>query len=137
MGSSPQRCAMLLIVTDDRRLLMHLRDDKPTIVHPACWAGFGGALEAGETPLEAVRREMLEETGIDVAAPEFVTDIVDADGGGNHISMFVQRGGIIPADIDLQEGAGVGVLSLAELRAARVPPFIMTVIEAHLAHELA
>jgi 8-oxo-dGTP diphosphatase len=127
---------MLLIVTDDRRMLMHLRDDKPTIVHPGCWAGFGGALEDGEGVVDAVCREMLEETGIDIAEPEFLAEVIDVEGGGNHVSLFVTRGGIAPDDIDLQEGAGVGVLSLTELRSTRVPLFIMRVIESHLAHEL-
>jgi ADP-ribose pyrophosphatase YjhB (NUDIX family) len=40
---------MLLIVTDDGRLLLHHRDDKPGIAHPGCWAGFGGAVEEGES----------------------------------------------------------------------------------------
>ena len=39
---------MLLIVTESG-LLMHHRDDKPGIANPGCWAGFGGAVEDGET----------------------------------------------------------------------------------------
>ncbi|HEX3964501.1 MAG TPA: hypothetical protein VHZ03_48945, partial [Trebonia sp.] len=47
-GAPRRRVAMLLIVTDGG-LLLHHRDDKPGIAHPGCWAGFGGAVEAGET----------------------------------------------------------------------------------------
>jgi len=39
---------MLLIVTDGG-LHMYHRDDKPEIANPGCWAGFGGAVEDGET----------------------------------------------------------------------------------------
>jgi NUDIX domain len=46
---SQRRAAMLLIVTDDGKLLLHHRDNKPGISHPGCWAGFGGAVEEGES----------------------------------------------------------------------------------------
>ena len=38
------------------RWLMQLRDDIPTIVAPGCWGLFGGHLDPGETPEQALRR---------------------------------------------------------------------------------
>ncbi|MEL6225114.1 MAG: NUDIX hydrolase [Cyanobacteria bacterium J06627_8] len=43
------------------RFLMQLRDDIPGIAYPAHWGFFGGHVEPGEHPDDAVRRELLEE----------------------------------------------------------------------------
>lgn len=124
---------MLLIVTDDGRLLLHHRDDKPGIAHPGCWAGFGGAVEEGESVEEALRREVLEETGLVIEGPHLLTEAVDVEGGGWLVSLFYIRGGISPEQIDLQEGAGVGVHSLDDLDDLDVTPFVRRAIASDLA----
>lgn len=50
---------MRLVVADDHELLLHHRDDLPGVAHPGRWAGFGGAVEDGENPLQVVRRHQL------------------------------------------------------------------------------
>ena len=51
----------LAMLHRDGRWLMQLRDAIPTIVAPGCWGLFGGHLDPGETPEQALRRELLEE----------------------------------------------------------------------------
>jgi len=51
----------LALLQRDGRWLMQLRDEIPTIVAPGCWGLFGGHLDPGETPEQALRRELLEE----------------------------------------------------------------------------
>ena len=51
----------LAMLQRDGRSLMQLRDEIPTIVAPGCWGLFGGHLDPGETPEQALRRELLEE----------------------------------------------------------------------------
>jgi 8-oxo-dGTP pyrophosphatase MutT (NUDIX family) len=53
--------AVALIVLDDGRYLMQLRDDKPGIFYPNHWGFFGGAVDEGEEPETALRRELMEE----------------------------------------------------------------------------
>jgi 8-oxo-dGTP diphosphatase len=134
LGSmSQRRAAMLLIVTDDGRLLLHHRDDKPGIAHPGCWAGFGGAVEEGESVEEALRREVLEETGLVIEEPRLLTEAVDVEGGGRLVSLFYVRGSFKPEQIELHEGAGVGVHSLDEIDNLNVTPFVRRAINSHLA----
>jgi 8-oxo-dGTP pyrophosphatase MutT (NUDIX family) len=51
----------LAMLHRDGRWLMQLRDEIPTTVAPGCWGLFGGHLDPGETPEQALRRELLEE----------------------------------------------------------------------------
>jgi ADP-ribose pyrophosphatase YjhB (NUDIX family) len=123
---------MLLIVTEDGGLLLHHRDDKPGIPNPDCWAGFGGAVEDGETVEDAVLREVLEETGLRIADPIFLTEAVDHEGDGRAVSLFYIVGGVRLVDIDLQEGAGVGVHRVEGLPDLKITPFVRRAIYSHL-----
>lgn len=127
---------MLLIVTEDNKLLLHHRDNIPGISHPGCWAGFGGAVEGDESVEQALKREMQEETGLEIHGPIFLVDEIDHEGDGSVISLFYVRGGVDANDIDLHEGVGVGVFDVAELASLDVSPFVRRAIQSHLVPEV-
>ena len=58
--------ATLCYVKHAGRTLMVHRNKKPGDIHAGKWNGLGGKLEAGETPEECARREILEESGLRV-----------------------------------------------------------------------
>ena len=57
---------MVLLFDPQDRLVVYLRDDKPDIPFPNHWDFFGGHLETGETPEQALVREVKEEIGVDL-----------------------------------------------------------------------
>ena len=63
------RTAAALLVMPDGRYLMQLRDDKPGIPLPNTWALFGGTIDDGEGPQQAVHRELMEELELKLVLP--------------------------------------------------------------------
>jgi 8-oxo-dGTP diphosphatase len=55
----------------DGQVLMIHRDGNPGDYHAGKWNGLGGKLELDESPLEAARRELREESGFDLATENF------------------------------------------------------------------
>jgi 8-oxo-dGTP pyrophosphatase MutT (NUDIX family) len=57
----PHDAVAALLIHEDSRYIMQLRDSKPGIFYPGHWGCFGGAVEPGEAPVDALRRELREE----------------------------------------------------------------------------
>ncbi len=51
-----KQIAQVLLLDRHNRLLIYLRDDKPEIPFPNHWDFFGGHVEEGETPEQALVR---------------------------------------------------------------------------------
>ena len=75
------RLAVGAVVFKDKRVLLVKRGRPPA---QGQWAIPGGSVKLGETLQEAAEREVLEETGIVIAAlkPVYTFDVVDRDGQG-------------------------------------------------------
>lgn len=69
MNPNKTHLVVILIPFDSQRriLLQQRTDDAPYM--PGMWGFFGGGIEKGETPEEAVKREALEELNFSMANP--------------------------------------------------------------------
>lgn len=62
MAQATLHCAAAMILDDDGRIFVQRRAAHRTLF-PDAWDIVGGHLEAGESAMEALRREIFEETG--------------------------------------------------------------------------
>lgn len=69
-----------LIFSKDGKLLMGMKDPAHGGVYPDCWHIPGGGVETGETKEQALHREILEETGIDISGAK--VSLADDQGSG-------------------------------------------------------
>jgi mutator protein MutT len=65
-------------------LLQHRSKDAPTYSNQ--WGFFGGSIEEGETPQEAMAREMMEELGIRFEKTELVASFIDPE---DHVERYI------------------------------------------------
>lgn len=114
--------AVCLIVAGDGRLLLQHRDDDPEIFAPGMWGLFGGGIEPGETPAEALLRELQEELAWRPAhVEEYVTrDLRDGDRRwrSNVFAAHLDR----PVEqLVLREGQGLALFLPDALPQALIP----------------
>lgn len=66
-----KQIAAIIFQNDEGEFLLYLRDNKPDIPFPDHWDLIGGHVEDGETPEEALIREVKEEIDIDLKDYQF------------------------------------------------------------------
>jgi 8-oxo-dGTP pyrophosphatase MutT (NUDIX family) len=126
----PANAAVALIVDQQGRYLVQLRDAKPTIFFPDHWGCFGGALEPDETDERCLEREIDEELGLDLrqcAVSHFTTFTFDfgfAGGSVIHRAFFeVKADAASLANLTLREGHEKRLFPGPELLAMQVVPY--------------
>lgn len=77
--ANPNPSASALIEDESGRLLLGRRAYEP---NAGLWDAIGGFIEEGEDPLEALRREVREETGLEIERGAFVGVWTDVYGDG-------------------------------------------------------
>jgi 8-oxo-dGTP pyrophosphatase MutT (NUDIX family) len=112
--------AAAILRLDDGRYVMQLRDSKPGIWYPGHWGCFGGAIDAGETAEQAVRRELLEELEL---VPPDLKKVAHFDFGLDplgfksccRVYFLVRLPASRLASLVLHEGAAVEAIEYARL----------------------
>jgi 8-oxo-dGTP diphosphatase len=119
--------ASVLLVDDRGWVLLQERDDRARVA-PDLWGLVGGHLEPGEEWEAAARRELLEETGLEVDDLELWFDEVvqHSPKVSTHLAdrwkIWIGRLGITDRDIRLGEGRQIVFVDPARVRDLALAP---------------
>ncbi len=92
--------AAIILENKEGEFLFYMRDDKPEIPFPAHWDLIGGHVEEGETPEEALVREVKEELGYDLKEYRFFRKYTCLSGDAYPNIKYIYHG---PFDLPLDE----------------------------------
>jgi 8-oxo-dGTP pyrophosphatase MutT (NUDIX family) len=132
--------AAAVMVAEDGRYLLQLRDDKPGLHLAGHWALFGGGIEPGESAEAALRRELVEELGFTAGAVAPIVVSAHAiwpSAPVYRMSFFAVPFRLEALDRMVQtEGADKGLFTLDEAcRLPRISPWDLCALLLHGRHQ--
>ncbi len=107
------------------KFLFFLRDDNQNIPNPNMWGLLGGGIEDRETPIEALKRELSEESNVEVyniknLGSILATNIFNEDGGkrveSNQVFVFLADTDAMLDQLKLYEGQKLGYFTLEQVK---------------------
>lgn len=130
--------AQALLFDRDGKLLIYLRDDKPSIPFPNHWDLIGGHVEAGETPEEALCREVREEIGFTPTAWQLFRryDCLTGDVYPNRKFIYHAQIDAVPAELTLYEGQRLISIAVSQLCEYKFANILGGIVEDFIAADL-
>jgi 8-oxo-dGTP pyrophosphatase MutT (NUDIX family) len=125
-----------LIFMGPQYLLQH-REDRRGVSYPNYWGLFGGAREQGESAVDALRRELLEELELEVTSYEpllgCIYELWFEDRRTRKAFFSIELPKAQAGKLVLGEGQGMAWLRFEEImaRADQVVPYDLSVIALH------
>ena len=111
------------IIICGNKILLFRRDNKPDIPNPDTWTLPGGGVDDGETPEEAIKRELVEEVSKTPERLEFLFKRKKEDGKINYMyGAFINKGEAHKYKLGNYEGQDVAFFTLNEALKLNLPP---------------
>lgn len=122
--------AAIILENEKKQFLLALRDNKPGIPFPNHWDLIGGHVEVGETPEEALIREVKEELNINLREYTFYKkyECIDGDVYPNIKYIYYGRINIPIEEITLLEGERPQFFSREEIPNIKFANIIKTIM---------
>lgn len=122
--------AARIFENDKGEFLLYLRDDKPGIPFPGYWDLIGGHVEEGETPEQALVREVKEELDIDLKEYTFYKKYVCLTGDAYENTKYIYSGRInLPIEkVTLLEGVRPQYFSRVEIPRVKFANILKSIV---------
>jgi len=132
-----QKIAAIILENDSGEFLLALRDNKSWIPFPNHWDLIGGHVEEGETPEEAVKREYMEELGLELNDFKFYREFECLNGDAFENIKFIYTGKInIPVEeITLLEGQYVRYFTKEEIPDVKFANIIKSIVMEYISEK--
>ena len=112
-----KKIAAIILKNKKGQILLYLRDNKPNIPFPRHWDLFGGYIEEGETPEDALVREVKEELAYNLKEYKFFKkyECLEGDAHPNIKYVYVGKVDKPIEELTLQEGEKLQFFSREEI----------------------
>ena len=114
----------IIILKRDHKIPLNLRDNKSWINYPDYWGCIGGGIEKGETPLDAIKREIKEEIDCEMKEITEIGKIIiknDSDCRDCENIVFLGKIDVDEDSINLKEGKEVRYFDFEEIIKLKIP----------------
>src|SRR5665811_892648 len=130
--------AAIIFENDKGEFLLYLRDNKPGIPFPGFWDLIGGHVEEGETPEQALVREVKEEFDIDLKEYTFYKKYVCLTGDAYENTKYIYSGKInLPIEeITLLEGVRPQYFKREEIPNVKFANILKTIVTDYINEQL-
>ena len=113
------------IIYQHNDYLLQLRDHTPDIAYAGYWSFFGGAIEAGEDPWQALQRELTEELEWQPDTGVYLYDCINTE-HPCRIHFFVVPFNDVRSALVLHEGQDLAWFNLEEVaNYSRMAPHVI------------
>ena len=129
-----KKIAAIILENAKGDILLYLRDNKPGIPFPNYWDLIGGHVEEGETPDQALVREVKEELNIDLKEYTFYKKYECLTGDAYQNIKYIYTGKInLPIEeITLLEGARPQYFSREEIPNVKFANILKTIVTEYI-----
>lgn len=126
---------LILFDTETKKILLQKRDSDASSL-PGYWSFFGGGIEDIESPVEAVKREAMEELSLDNMDLKFIGEFdINQENGIYQKYVFIAPL-MYPIEVlrrQQNEGEDLNLFDLSDISQIYFPVFNLPIIE-HLKH---